>query len=56
VTVGAKANASSKKGKTAAAALSGNDAPRRFVAPVLADLVSVSSGGNDNSNSDGDRR
>jgi hypothetical protein len=53
VKVGAKASASSSKNKTASAAA----APaRRFVPPLLADLVSVSSGGSDNSNSDRDSR
>jgi hypothetical protein len=53
VKVGAKAKASSSKNKTAGAAA----APaRRFVPPLLADLVSVSNGGSDNSNSDRDSR
>ena len=53
VKVGAKEKASSSKNKTAGAAA----APaRRFVPPLLADLVSVSNGGGDNSNSDGDSR
>jgi hypothetical protein len=53
VKVGAKASASNSKNKTASAAA----APaRRFVPPLLADLVSVSNGGSDNSNSDRDSR
>jgi hypothetical protein len=53
VKVGAKAKASTSKNKTAGAA----SAPaRRFVPPLLADLVSVSNGGGDNSNRDRDSR
>jgi hypothetical protein len=53
VKVGAKASASSSKNEAASAAA----APaRRFVPPLLADLVSVSNGGSDNSNSDRDSR
>jgi hypothetical protein len=53
VKVGAKASASSSKNKTASSAA----APaRRFVPPLLADLVSVSNGGSDDSNSDRDSR
>jgi hypothetical protein len=53
VKVGAKASASSSKNKTASAAA----APaRRFVPPIIADVVSVSTGGSDNSNSDRDSR
>ena len=53
VKVGAKPSASNSKNKTASAAA----APaRRFVPPILADLVSVSNGGSDNSNSDRDSR
>jgi hypothetical protein len=51
-----KASASKKDRKTASAAV-GQPAPaRRFVPPFLADLVSVSSDGPDDSNSDQDRR
>jgi hypothetical protein len=53
-----KAGASKKKKdkKTASAAV-GRPAPaRRFAVPFLADLVSVSSGGDNDSNSDQDRR
>jgi hypothetical protein len=53
VKVGAKASSSQNKHKTASAAA----APaRRFVPPLLADLVRVSSGGSNNSNSDRDSR
>jgi hypothetical protein len=53
VKVGAKPSASGSKNKTASAAA----APaRRFVPPILADLVRVSTGGSHNSNSDRDSR
>src|ERR687892_1853820 len=53
---GKKASASKKDRKTAKAAV-GQPAPaRRFALPLLADLVSVSSGGSDHSNNDQDRR
>jgi hypothetical protein len=56
VKLGAKASAS-KKDKRANAAVGRSTAePRRFTLPLLADLVSVSSGGGDDSNSDRDRR
>jgi len=56
VKVGAKASASKKDNKTAGAAV-GQPAPaRRFALPLLADLVSVSSGGGNHSNSNSDRR
>jgi hypothetical protein len=48
--------ASSSKTKTAKAAVGAPDAPRRFVPRMLTDLVSVSSDGRDDSNSDRDRR
>src|ERR687896_2505762 len=51
-----KANASKKDKKIAKAAV-GQPAPaRRFALPLLADLVSVSSGGGDHPNNDPDRR
>jgi hypothetical protein len=50
------ADESTKKGKTARAAVGSPPSPRRFVAPILADLVSVSSGADFNSNSNRDRR
>jgi hypothetical protein len=53
VKVGAKARASKNNDKTATAAVT---PARRFVPPLLADLVSVSSGGSDDSNSDRDSR
>jgi hypothetical protein len=58
VKVGAKSSAakSHRKSKTARAAVGGPETPRRFVVPILADLVSVSSGADSHSNSDGDRR
>jgi hypothetical protein len=58
VKVGAKASAAKrpKTSKTASAAVGGKQTPRRFVVPILADLVSVSSGAVSHSNSDGDRR
>jgi hypothetical protein len=58
VKVGAKSSAakSKKKSKTANAAIGAPAAPRRFVVPILADLVSVSSGTDRHSNTDGDRR
>ena len=49
-------SASSSKTKSAKAALGAPDAPRRFVPRILTDLVSVSSGGGADSNSDKDRR
>jgi hypothetical protein len=56
VELNGKARASSKKGKTAAVALAAPKTRRRFVPPVLADLVSLSKGGGDHSNNDRDRR
>jgi hypothetical protein len=58
VKVGAKASAAMRPttSKTASAAVGGKQTPRRFVVPILADLVSVSSGTDSHSNSDGDRR
>jgi hypothetical protein len=58
VKVGAKASAAKRPttSKTASAAVGGKQTPRRFVVPILADLVSVSSGTDSHSNSDGDRR
>jgi hypothetical protein len=62
VKVGAKASASKKnskaaKGSKTAGAAVGRPAPtRRFALPLLADLVSVSSGSGANSNRDRDRR
>ena len=50
------ADEASKKGKTAGAAVGSPPSPRRFVAPILADLVSVSSGADIDSNSNRDRR
>lgn len=56
VKAGTKAAASKKDKKTANAAV-GQPAPaRRFALPFLTDLVSVSTGGGDNSNSDRDSR
>jgi hypothetical protein len=49
-------SASSSKTKSAKAAVGAPDAPRRFVPRILTDLVSVSSDGRDDSNSDKDRR
>ncbi len=60
--VGGKASASKKDRKAARAAVGRPAAEqpasehRRFVPPLLADLVSVSTGGGDHSNSDRDRR
>jgi hypothetical protein len=55
--LGAKASSAKKKKKKTASAAVGRTAPaRRFVPPVLADLVSVSSGGSGDSNNDADRR
>ena len=51
-----KANTSNKDKKTAKAAVGQSAPARRFALPLLADLVSVSSGGGDHSNSDQDRR
>jgi hypothetical protein len=48
--------ASSSKGKSAKAAVGAPPAPRRFAVPILADLLSVSSGAGGHSNSDQDRR
>jgi hypothetical protein len=58
VKVGAKSSAARRPttSKTASAAVGGKETPRRFVVPILADLVSVSSGTDSHSNSDGDRR
>jgi len=56
VKVGAKSAASKNKRQTANAAVGETPAPRRFVVPILTDLVSVSSGASSHSNSDGDRR
>jgi hypothetical protein len=58
VKVGAKSSAAKRPttSKTASAAVGGKQTPRRFVVPILADLVSVSSGTDSHSNSDGDRR
>jgi hypothetical protein len=58
VKVGAKSSAAKRPttSKTASAAVGGKETPRRFVVPILADLVSVSSGTDSHSNSDGDRR
>jgi hypothetical protein len=53
----ASASASKKHTKKTAGAAVGRTAPaRRFALPLLADLVSVSSGGGDDSNGDRDRR
>jgi hypothetical protein len=58
VKVGAKSSAAKrqKKSKTANAAVGAPAPSRRFVVPILADLVSVSSGTDSDSNSGGDRR
>jgi hypothetical protein len=57
VKVGSKAaSASSKRGETASASVGTPTAQRRFVPPLIADLVSVSSEAVGNSNSDPDRR
>jgi hypothetical protein len=58
VQVGAKSSAAKRPttSKTASAAVGGKETPRRFMVPILADLVSVSSGTDSHSNSDGDRR
>jgi hypothetical protein len=50
----ASAGSSSKRstGKTARAAVGAPDVSRRFALPLLADLVSVSGGADDDSNSD----
>jgi hypothetical protein len=58
VKVGAKSSAAKapKQGKTARAAIGAPETPHRFVVPILADLVSVSSGTESHSNSDGHRR
>jgi hypothetical protein len=53
VKLGAHASASKNKNKTASAALA---RARRSVPPLLADLVSVSNGGSDDSISDRDSR
>jgi hypothetical protein len=50
------ASAARRKSRTAAAAVTTPGAGRRFVPPVLADLVSVSKGGSDDSNSDENNR
>jgi hypothetical protein len=57
VKLGAKPNASKKKKRKTARAADGEPAPvRRFVPPLLADLVSVSSGADSDSDTDADRR
>jgi hypothetical protein len=56
VKVGSKASASKKDSKTAGAAVGRTAPARRFSLPLLADLVSVSSGGGDHSNRDKDSR
>lgn len=53
---GSTASASKRKARTAAAALGGPGAGRRFAAPILADLVTVSNGEGDDSNSDRNNR
>jgi hypothetical protein len=55
VKVGGSASASSRRGKTARAAIGSPVATRRFLSP-LADLVTVSNGGDANSNDHQDRR
>jgi len=55
VKVGGSASASSRRGKTARAAIGSPVASRRFLSP-LADLVTVSNGGDANSNDHQDRR
>ena len=57
VKVGEKPSAgASKKGAKASAAIGAPDAPRRFMPPILADLVSVSTTTAGDSNSNEDRR
>jgi hypothetical protein len=55
VKVGGSASASSRRGKTARVAIGSPVASRRFLSP-LADLVTVSNGGDANSNDHQDRR
>jgi hypothetical protein len=52
----ATASAAKRRARTAAAAGASSAARRRFVAPILADLVTVSSGDPDDSNSDSNNR
>jgi hypothetical protein len=56
VKVGAKSSASKKQGSPAHAAVGVQPAPRRFVMPLLADLVSVQGDADGHSSSDSDSR
>jgi hypothetical protein len=52
----ASKNGKKAKGRTARAAVGGARASRRFMSPLLSDLVSVSSSETGNSDTDPDRR